>query len=143
MDAAFPGWPAEFQGRALREEPLEPRETRVLASFPGKVARFTDGSAQIILRWVTEPTRKLHPAADCFIALGYRVQPQPLWRNEQGELWSVFLASRGSENLRVAERIHDGTGASWSDPSAWWWAAQCRRTTGPWWALTVVRRVPE
>jgi hypothetical protein len=135
--AAFPGWPASFEGRALTPLPLSERERRFGEGFPGRVGRFTDGTREIIIRWVTEPTRKLHPASDCFASTGYAVQPLPLRVDDAGERWGAFTASRGAERLRVRERIHDGAGRSWTDASAWYWSALADDTPGPWWAITV------
>src|SRR5262245_27622965 len=69
--APFPGWPAEYEGRALSELPLTSRETAFVQDFPGRVGRFTDGQREIIIRWIGAPTRKLHSAADCFRGSGY------------------------------------------------------------------------
>src|SRR5262245_13037243 len=52
--AAFPGWPAQLEGRNLTQLPLSPREERFAADFPGRVARFTDGHREIIIRWRSE-----------------------------------------------------------------------------------------
>src|SRR5262245_8115155 len=65
-EAAFPGWPAKFEGRDLKPLPLSSREERFVADFPGRVGRFTNGKREIIIRWVARETRALHPASDCF-----------------------------------------------------------------------------
>jgi hypothetical protein len=62
----FPGWPASFEGYALRELPLSARERKFMEGFPGRTGRFTDGNREFVIRWVTHETRLLHPAADCF-----------------------------------------------------------------------------
>ena len=72
-DAPFPGWPSSYEGRALAELPLTPRETAFGQDFPGRVGRFSDGRREIIIRWVGAPTRRLHSAADCFRGSGYAV----------------------------------------------------------------------
>jgi len=132
----FPGWPASFEGRAITPLPLSPLEERFQHSFPGRVGRFSDGKREIILRWVSAGTRKLHPAGDCFKANGYALVPLPI--QVLGEQrWSGFTARRGSTALEVRERIVDSTGAQWSDVSAWYWAVQMGQTKGPWWAVTV------
>jgi hypothetical protein len=41
--APFPGWPTQYQGRALTELPLTPREAGFTQDFPGRVGRFSDG----------------------------------------------------------------------------------------------------
>lgn len=134
----FPGWPTHFEGRALTLLLLSEREQRFGSDFPGHVARFTDGRREIIVRWVTEATRKLHPAVDCFQGIGYRVRPRPLRVDENGNRWSSFVANRDGQKLRVFERIHDETGKSWTDASAWYWAATTSGATrAPWWAITI------
>lgn len=133
---AFPGWPTRFEGRPLAPLPLTPLEASLQKDFPGRVGRFTDGRREIILRWVTRETRKLHPSSDCFKANGYRVEPRGI--EKAGDLrWSRYTATRGSRRLEVAERIYGPDGGQWTDVSAWYWAALLGRTRGPWWAVTV------
>ena len=139
--AVFPGWPAEFEGQTLTPLPLTEIEQTFNSDFPGKIARFTDGKREIVIRWVTEATRKLHPSSDCFQGLGYNVKPLALHRDEKGSLWSKFAASKGNERLRVYERIHSDAGESWTDVSAWYWAA-LKQNSGSWWAITVAEKEP-
>ncbi len=139
---AFPGWPTHFEGHALTALPLSEREQRFSSDFPGRIARFTDGEREVIFRWVTEATRKLHPASDCFVGIGYHVQPLPLQIDEAGARWGSFNAIRGGEKLRVYERIYTDTGNGWTDVSAWYWAAVSDETAGPWWAATVAEKEP-
>ena len=137
--SAFAGWPTEFEGKPLTPLPLTEIEQTFNADFPGKIGRFTDGKREIIVRWVTEPTRKLHPASDCFQGLGYSVKPLPLHRDEKNSLWSSFAAVKGNDRLRVYERIHSDSGETWTDVSAWYWSA-LRTHSGSWWALTVAEK---
>lgn len=125
--AMFPGWPSHFEGRPIAELPLSEREARFADGFPGRIGRFTDGSREIVLRWVSEETRMLHPAADCFRGLGYEIHALAPGR---------FEARRGDERLVVREWIHDGAGATWTDVSAWYWSAFFERSAGPWWSVT-------
>jgi hypothetical protein len=136
----FPGWPASFEGRALTRLPLTEREERFGGDFPGLTARFTDGRREVIVRWVTDATRKLHPASDCFAGLGYRVRPLPLRVDDAGARWGGFTAERGGEKYRVYERIYAAGGGSWADVSTWYWAAAGGEGSGPWWAVTVAER---
>jgi hypothetical protein len=141
--SAFTGWPLEFEGRALRELPLSERESRFAEDFLGRIGRFTDGSREIVIRWVEEPTRKLHPAADCFKGIGYDVRPLPAQADGGGALWGRFEAVRGTETVDVRERIFEAGGGvqqGSSDVSEWYWAAVLGRTSGPWWAVTVAER---
>ena len=139
---AFPGWPAQLEGRALKPLPLTERELRFGQDFPGQIGRFTDGRSEVIVRWVTEATRRLHPASDCFEGAGFRVQPLPLHVDEHGSRWSSFPATRGDERLHVRERIYADSGDSWPDVSSWYWAALQETSAGPWWAITVAAGEP-
>ncbi len=132
-------WPTHFRDRPLTQLPLGTLEERFAQRFPGTIARFTDGERIVVLRQVTRPTRQLHPAQDCFRALGYRVErPQPMV-DDSGERWQCFMAERDGRVVRVCERIHDSADGHWIDTSAWFWAAQYGG--GPWWAITVVSPV--
>lgn len=134
----FPGWPSQFENRALTQLPLSALEQRFARDFPGHIARFTDGQREIIMRWVARPTRKLHPAADCFRANGYTLTPRPI-RETDGQRWATFVAVHGKNTFLVSERIHDQHGRQWTDMSAWYWANQMDRG-GASWAITVAQR---
>jgi len=136
---AFPGWPTQFEGRTLTALPLTNLEKGFTSDFPGQINRFTDGKREIVIRWVTEATRKLHPSSDCFQGLGYVVKPLALRRDDNGSLWSSFEATKGNEQLVVYERIHNETGQSWTDVSAWYWSALVEGR-GSWWAITVAEK---
>jgi exosortase/archaeosortase family protein len=135
----FPGWPETWNGRPLKPLELSARESRFARQFPGRVARFTDGHHELILRWVAVPTRKLHPASDCFRALGGRIRPRPLALDERGAAWGVFEVDVDSKTLVVHEQFTDGAGNTWSDVSSWYWSAVSGRTQGPWWVYVVVK----
>lgn len=133
-------WPATWEGRPIVPMPPAPEDARLAAGFPGRIARFSDGRRQVVLRRVTEPTRRLHPARDCFAAIGYRTRPLPMRRS--GEAYSsCFEARRDGRRSRVCERIVDAEGASFADVSSWWWPALLGRSRGPWLAATVVEPV--
>ena len=138
--AGFPGWPTHFEGRPLTRLPLSEREERFGEEFPGLVARFTDGRREVIVRFIGEATRRLHPTADCLTAIGYSVRPVPLHVAEDGALWSGFTAERRGERLLVRERVYSDSGGSWPDIPAWYWSAATGAARGPWWALTVAER---
>ncbi|HET6976523.1 MAG TPA: hypothetical protein VFI24_09395 [Pyrinomonadaceae bacterium] len=137
----FPGWPTTFAGKTLTPLPLNEMETSFASDFPGHIARFTDGERELIIRWVTEPTRKLHPSSDCFQGLGYPVTPLAAHRDERGTLWSRFTATKGTERLIVLEQIHADSGQTWTDVSAWYWSA-LQHDHGSWWAITVAEKAP-
>ena len=137
---AFPGWPGTFAGKTLTQLPLNEMEKQFATEFPGRIARFSDGEREIIIRWVTEATRKMHPASDCFQGLGYSVKPLAAYRDQNGSLWASFAATKGDEQLRVYERINSDSGETWTDVSAWYWSALRQRGSGSWWAITVAEK---
>jgi hypothetical protein len=137
--APEPAWPARFEERPLTRLPLSPEETRWTSGFPGHVARFTDGERQLLFRRVDRPTRALHPAADCFRGIGYRVAPPEIRRDAAGQDWRCFRAEAGDGTRRgICERIADEAGRTWTDVSSWYWDTVLERSRGPWWAITVV-----
>ncbi|RZL64477.1 MAG: hypothetical protein EOP81_08490 [Variovorax sp.] len=140
--ASTPEWPNAWDGVPLRPLALSEVEHRFAQRFPGAIARLTDGEQVIVMRHVTTPTRMLHPAADCYRALGYRIAQARLERDAEARLWRCFDAERaGAPKLRVCERIVDAGGTAFTDTSAWYWAAAGGRTTGPWQAVTVARPI--
>jgi exosortase/archaeosortase family protein len=138
--ALFPGWPDTYEGHQLRLLPQGSREAMFATGFPGAIARFNDGKREIIMRWVTRPTRKLHPATHCFRGDGYQIEPLPLGRTAEGIPCTSFRATRGSQKLIVSEYVRDDAGNHWPDVSAWYWAALFKQTAGPWWSVTVAAR---
>lgn len=131
-------WPARWDGMPLRPQALGPVEARFARHFPGAIARLTDGRRVFVMRQVLSPSRMLHPAADCYRGLGYRVEQARLERDAQDRLWRCFQARRhGTAPLRVCERIVDPAGRVFTDTSDWYWAATAGRSAGPWLAVTV------
>lgn len=138
----FRGFPDSLENVKITELPLSERESYFLEDFPGNIGRFTDGKREIIIRYVREATRKLHPAGDCFRAIGYSTKPLPLKIGAGGKRWSCFSAVKAGEKLRVCERIYDDAGNEWTDTSAWYWTA-LGESAGGWWAVTVAERDTE
>jgi hypothetical protein len=139
--SAAPEWPTNWQGTALRPLALSAVEHRFAQGFPGQIARLTNERDVLVWRYVTRPTRMLHPATDCYRAAGWRISDERLEQTAEGR-WRCFSArsARGEgDALRVCERITDGAGQSFTDASAWYWAAALGQSTGPWQALTVAR----
>jgi hypothetical protein len=132
-------FPTTFEGFEIEKLPLSERESYFLEDFPGHIGRFSDGKREIIIRYVREATRKLHPASDCFKAIGYSTKPLPLKVDENGKRWSCFSAVKAGEKLRVCERIYNSEGEEWTDVSSWYWAA-LGESYGKWWAVTVAER---
>ena len=123
VPSQFPGWPSDYEGKLLTQLELTNREEFFVKGFPGKIGRFSDGSRELIIRWVERPTRKLHPAADCFKGIGYYITPKPIQVNELGIKMGCFNASKGSSELTVCEFIEQQDGNNLSDISAWFWGA--------------------
>ncbi|MDX6766494.1 MAG: archaeosortase/exosortase family protein [Candidatus Methylacidiphilales bacterium] len=132
----FPGWPSSLEGRALESVPLSAKEAAFLRDFPGHTAAFQDEDGRWIVRWVTAPTRRLHPARHCFAGSGHQIQPEGIVRDGWETLWGSFQASKEGQTWTVRERIGDAAGNNWTDVSSWYWAAVLGRTQGPWWVYT-------
>jgi hypothetical protein len=139
--AAGGEWPAAWRGQALQPLALSSVEERFARQFPGRVARFAlADQSQLVLREVNRPTRMLHPAADCWRGIGWRIEATRLERDTDDDdaLWRCFEATRDGQRVRVCERIVDAQGRAFTDTSAWFWAASLGRSAGPWQAVTRV-----
>jgi len=136
-------WPHEFEGRPLTRVALTAEEGRFLGDFPGAVARFTDGQRDILMRRVTQPTRKLHPAEDCYRGWGFEVAAPRIHTDRDGYLWRCFTARRDGATRAICEQIRDDEGRSFTDVSSWYWSASLERTRAPWLVLTVASAKPE
>jgi hypothetical protein len=126
--------------RPLRPIALSAVEKRFAARFAGAIGRFTDGERTIVLRHVSAPTRMLHPAADCYRGSGHRIESIAL--EQRGEAsarstWRCFIAVSDGGRARVCEQIVDADGATFTDSSAWYWAAALGQSRGPWRAVTI------
>lgn len=136
-------WPTQWDGAPLRPLATSAVEQRFARHFPGALARLTDERHVLVMRHVTAPTRMLHPAADCYRALGYRVADIRLEDDARQRRWRCFIATRaGGTPLRVCERITDAQGQAFTDTSAWYWAAVGGSSAGPWLAVTTAQAVP-
>jgi len=140
VDADFSGWPESIEGLPLKQEALSEKEVDFAEGFPGKIARFSDGTREIIIRWVTVRTRKLHPASDCFKGMGYAVRPLPLHIDSKQREWNSFEARMDTVHLNVRELVFDDHGNSWSTVSSWYWSVLLGKTQGPWWAVTIAEK---
>ena len=142
-------WPTHWQGLALQPLALSAVELRFAAQFPGRIARFAVADrSELVLREVQRPTRMLHPAADCWRGLGWRIDATRLEydaRDAQAApsaLWRCFEATHNTDStqrVRVCERIVDARGLAFTDTSAWFWAASLGQSNGPWQAVTRVQ----
>jgi exosortase len=134
-------WPATFDGVPLERLPLSAREDQFTRTFPGSIARFRCGDAEIIMRHATQPTRRLHSSADCLRAMGYQIKHEPVYRDPDGRIWSCFHAMQSGRTYQVTERIICATASreSFTDVSAWYWNALIHPEDGPWMAVTIMR----
>jgi exosortase/archaeosortase family protein len=132
-----PAWPTQFEGKPLAELPLTDKERAFAQGFPGRIGRFSDGEREIIIRWVKEATRRLHPASDCFKGLGYSISALPLKRASDGTVMGCFIASRDGVRLQVCEQVRNDKGRVWADASSWYWAALWGGVQTPSWSYVV------
>jgi hypothetical protein len=138
--AGFPGWPGTHEGVPLARMSPGPQDAWFARDFPGKVARFAAGDRQVVVRWVSAPTRRLHPASQCFAGAGYSIVPLPMRKSADGALMSCFAARRDAETLEVCEQLRGSAGGSWPDVSAWYWHALAAPAGEAWWSFVVVER---
>jgi len=140
LTSELPKWPSHYQGKKITQLPLSKMETLFMADFPGKIGRFTDGQRQIIMRWIVKPSRKLHPAADCFRGMGYKISDLKISLGANEKRWRSFTATLNKENLQVYEQIVDANKVVFTDTSSWYWNAVFSQSQGPWLAVTVAER---
>ena len=131
--------PSQWNGLPLRPLALSEVERRFTRHFPGTIARLTDGEQVLVLRTVRQPTRMLHPAADCYKGLGYHIRDEQLQAVAGQTRQRCFTAERAGQRIRVCEHIEDAQGQTFTDTSAWYWAAIAGQSVGPWQAVTVAR----
>jgi hypothetical protein len=133
--------PDRYRGQKLESIAMTAREKQFYRSFPGKMAKMTDGKRQITYKWIERPTRKLHPASDCYRGMGYSIHPEPIRIDEDGRRWGASRAAKGRRRIRVEEQISDRSNRQWTDVSSWYWAAFLGRSQGPWQVITVSERI--
>jgi hypothetical protein len=138
--SSFPGWPSEYEGKPLIRLELTDKEEVFVEGFPGKISRFSDGSREMIIRWVEQPTRKLHPASDCFRGNGYHITHQPIHINEYGVEMGCFTASKDLIRLTVCEYLVARDGKGWSDISAWYWEALFAESSKGWMSYVIAEK---
>jgi exosortase/archaeosortase family protein len=130
-----------FNGLVLPLHFLPPTEaeTAFAKSFPGTLSSHRWGTDQVILRRVNQATRRLHPAGDCLRAAGFETTEAITVRLADGSRWARFSATRDGLRRTVHERITSSRdGSTWTDVSAWYWAALWHPLNGPWQAETVI-----
>jgi exosortase len=131
-------WPTMLDGVALIPLPLSAAETQFLRAFPGDIAKFSWGEAEVIMRRTNQPTRLMHPSGDCLRAAGFKVHSEPVFRDTDSRLWGSSIALRNGTCWLVHERYVSASGAVTTDASAWYWQALLHPEDGPWTATTVI-----
>lgn len=115
---------------------LVPFSTPPLPPGPEVVRNFPWAGGQAVLMRTEAPTRRLHPAADCYRGLGYRVTPLPAHRDPRGRVWGGCRAELpGRPPVFLRELVWSQAGPSYPDPGSWYWSALLGQDPGPWWAL--------
>ena len=135
--APLPDWPHEFEGRPLSPVALTAEQKTFLGDFPGAAARFSDGERDILMRWVKQPTRRLHPAEDCYRGWGFEVAASKIRADRDGRHWRCFEVQHEGVTRQVCEQIRDDEGTNYTDVSSWYWDATLQRTRAPWLVITV------
>jgi hypothetical protein len=136
----FPGWPEQFDGVTLQKLPLSAREEQLAQGFTGRIACFTDGEREIILRWTSLAQKNLSSALDYFKRQHYNVTFRDIWKDPNRVYWRSFDATKTNEHLRVWERIYDAAGNSWTETPTWYWAVLWGKTRGPWWVIAMIEQ---
>ncbi len=142
-EIVYADWPKSFEGTPLVALPLSALEQRVFSQFPGQVKRFQARSAQLIIRKVQQATRQLHPATDCFRALGYTIGNHRHFRDKLGRTWSQFKATKNDLRLSVRELVAAQDGTHWPDIGYWYWHALWHSDAGPWTSYLVAEPYSE
>lgn len=132
-----------FDGLTLPLEPLPPSATEMAfaRSFPGTLGSYGWGGDQVILRRVSEATRRLHSSRDCLRAAGFDTTEAITIQLGDGSEWARFHATRDGLRWSVWERIiSERNDSIWTDVSAWYWSAIRHPLNGPWQAQTVISK---
>ena len=135
-------WPASWEGQALVPAPRGETAEFFTRDFPGEFMEFFSineadaeegyfSETQVLMRFVRNATRRLHPAEDCFRGAGYRITPTPLRADRSGRRWSGFIGEKSGRRVAVRQciiSVPDGDLAaaemsrvSWPDVSSWYW----------------------
>jgi hypothetical protein len=122
------------------EVQLIDKEKLLETSFPGATKRFESANQQLIVRYIVEPSRKVHPAEMCFRAWGYKIVWRPGRGGKNGRS-SCFEAEREGKRCLVCEQVIATDAESFPDVSAWYYQAILGRTKGPWWSLLEVQKL--
>ena len=108
------------------------------ATRPDHVERYREGRHEYTVRTIVEPSRRVHPAEECYRATGWHERALPM--RVDSRRWGCFEATRAAERVEVCETFVDRRGRSWSDAGSWWWSALFAPGGGPWRGVIMVTR---
>ena len=125
-----------FRGVPVRQIALTEAEENFYRNFPGSIAIYESTDLKLIVRHVSQATRKLHPASHCLQAEGFRIGEKSL-STDDGFL--TYRITRDGETLSVKEQVTSlTTERTWPEISAWYWHALFHPNQGPWTAVTMI-----
>ena len=131
----FPGW-ARLVPVGFHEIALSEQERLFAEGFPGRVARFSNGRQELVMRWTATASRRLHPSEHCLRGAGFELRPAargPAVRPGA----TAWIAERGEQRLLVQEWIEAGDGRVFASVGEWYWPSALGRSRGPWVAYTL------
>jgi exosortase len=130
---------ASYQGHAVEEISLSPREEAFAQNFPGQLKIYAVGRDTLIIRRINRASRMLHPSYHCLKAEGFAISDASIQTDEQGRQFLSYNATRNQEGFLVTERIRDlENHQQWTEVSAWYWHALFHPNSGPWEAETLM-----
>jgi exosortase/archaeosortase family protein len=133
-------WPKFWNGSALIPQPMPDEVAKYLQDFPGDWAQFEWEATgkSVLLRICEVPTRKLHSAENCYLAMGGKCHAEASRKDDNGHVWSRFKYTSPADSVVYVQQCYfsisnpprgdalevwlDGA-QSWPDISAWYWAA--------------------
>ena len=133
-----------YQGRAVEEISLSPREDAFAKNFPGHLKIYAIGHDTLIIRHISKASRMLHPSYHCLKAEGFTISHSSVQSDEEGRPFLRYHATRNKEHFLVTERIRDfQSDKQWTEVSAWYWHALFHPNSGPWEAETLMTPLHE
>jgi len=75
-----------------------------------RVDHYRDGPHEYTVRTITEASRRVHPAEECYRATGWSVRALPM--RIDAYRWGCFEATRRGERVQVCETFVDHAGRS-------------------------------
>ncbi len=139
--------PTTFNGFVLEELNTSEHERAFYDNFPGKTALYklkSSNGEQIFFRYLETPSRKLHPAEECYKANGtdcVAMEKKIIRVEELSQspiTWGQFkIKENGSEYIIRQAVISLGGKENYSDIPSWYWLTVFSdNDPGPWLAIT-------